>query len=99
MPPRADAGECVAGADFAMFLDDVAGLAQSRLPLGRQPSLPRLARDMLRRQARRVRKRGRQARSREERDLHQLRIALKKAALYGGVLRLAPILGKRWTAI
>jgi CHAD domain-containing protein len=53
-------------------------LAQTRLPLGRQPSLPRLARRMLRRGARRVKKRGRAAQSREERDLHQLRIALKR---------------------
>jgi CHAD domain-containing protein len=73
-----EAVECVSGADFAMFLDDVAALAQSRLPLGRQPKLPRLARRMLTRAARRVKKRGRQAQSREERDLHQLRIALKK---------------------
>jgi CHAD domain-containing protein len=73
-----DAAECVAGADFAMFLDDVAGLAQSRLPVGRQQSLPKLARRLLRRQARRVTKRGRKAQSREEGDMHQLRIALKK---------------------
>jgi CHAD domain-containing protein len=86
-----DVAECVGGADFAMFLDDVAGLAQTRLPLGRQKPLPKLARRMLRRGARRVRKRGRTAQSREERDLHQLRIALKRlrytaeffASLYG----------------
>jgi triphosphatase len=70
--------ECVASADFAMFLDDVAGLAQTRLPLGRQKTLPRLAGRMLRRQARRVKKRGRIAQSREERDLHHLRLALKR---------------------
>jgi triphosphatase len=73
-----EAAECVAGADFAMFLDDVAGLAQTRLPLGRQKTLPKLARRMLRRGARRVKKRGRTAQSRKERDLHHLRIALKK---------------------
>jgi CHAD domain-containing protein len=73
-----EAGECVAGADFAMFLDDVAGLAQSRLPLGRQRKLPKLAGRLLDRAARRVKKRGRTAQSREERDLHHLRIALKK---------------------
>ncbi len=73
-----EAAECVAGADFAMFLDDVAGLAQSRLPLGRQKKVPKLAGRLLSRAARRVKKRGRTARSREERDLHHLRIALKK---------------------
>jgi CHAD domain-containing protein len=73
-----EASECVAGADFAMFLDDVAGLAQSRLPLGQQRKLPRLAGRLLARAARRVKKRGRTAQSREARDLHHLRIALKK---------------------
>jgi len=74
----AEVSECVAGADFAMFLDDLATLAQSRLPLGRQKSLPQLAEEILRREARRVKKRGRTAQSRKERDLHHLRIALKK---------------------
>jgi CHAD domain-containing protein len=74
----ADAGECVAGADFAMFLDDLAALAQSHPPPGRQQSLSRLAGRLLQRQARQVRKRGRKAASREQRDLHRLRIALKK---------------------
>ena len=60
-----------------MFLDDLATLAQSRLPLGRQRTLPQLADEILRREARQV-KRGRKAQSREEADMHQLRIALKK---------------------
>ncbi|HEX3755313.1 MAG TPA: CHAD domain-containing protein [Rhizomicrobium sp.] len=73
-----EACECVTGEDFAMFQDDVAALAQSRLPLGRQQNLPGLAERLLRRQARRVKTRGRTAASREARDLHHLRIALKK---------------------
>jgi CHAD domain-containing protein len=68
----------VTGADFALFLDDIAALAQSRLPLGRDPRLPRVAARILDRQARRVKKRGRAARSGEAGDLHRLRIALKK---------------------
>jgi CHAD domain-containing protein len=73
-----EARGCVAGEDFTLFLDDIAALGQSRLPLGRPQKLPRLAQRILSRQARRVRKRGRKAASREPRDLHQLRIALKK---------------------
>jgi len=69
---------CVTSADFARFLDDVAALAQSHLPLGRERKLTRTAARILDRQARRVEKRGRAASSREEADLHRLRIALKK---------------------
>ncbi len=72
------AGDCVAGADFAQFLDDVAGLAQSRLPLAHDPRLPKVAARILARQNNRAVKRGRKARSRDEADLHRLRIALKK---------------------
>jgi CHAD domain-containing protein len=69
---------CIAGQDFAVFLDDVAGLAQSRLPLAHQTRLKPVARRILQRQAKRAKKRGRAARSHEEGDLHRLRIALKK---------------------
>src|SRR5580698_8491070 len=69
---------CIAGPDFAVFLDDVAGLAQSRLPLAHENRLRPMARRILERQARRAKKRGRAARSHEEGDLHRLRIALKK---------------------
>ncbi len=72
------ASACVAGADFAMFIDDVAALAQSRLPLAPGPRLKPLAARMLARQAARAGQRGRAARSHEEGDLHRLRIALKK---------------------
>ena len=69
---------CVAGEDFALFLDDVAGLAASRLPLAGDASLPKVARRILSRQWKRARKRGHAARNRDEGDLHRLRIALKK---------------------
>ncbi|MBW8707927.1 MAG: CHAD domain-containing protein, partial [Alphaproteobacteria bacterium] len=72
------AAACIAGGDFELFLDDVAALAASQLPLTRDKRLPRAARRMLDRQAARVKKRGRGARSAEEADLHRLRIALKK---------------------
>lgn len=69
---------CVAGEDFALFLDDVAGLAASRLPLAGDASLPKVAERILARQRKRTLKRGRTAASRDEGDLHRLRIALKK---------------------
>jgi CHAD domain-containing protein len=69
---------CVAGADFALFLDDVAGLAASRLPLAGTRELPKVARRILSRQRKRALKRGRTAKSGDERDLHRLRIGLKK---------------------
>lgn len=69
---------CIASQDFAMFLDDVAGLAQSRLPLAQDSRLRPMARRILQRQGKRAKKRGRAARSHEEGDLHRLRIALKK---------------------
>lgn len=69
---------CVAGADFALFLDDVAGLAASRLPLAGDRKLPKVARRILARQEKRAIKRGRKAKSGDEGDLHRLRIALKK---------------------
>jgi CHAD domain-containing protein len=72
------AGACIASPDFTLFLDDVAGLAQSRLPLARHNKVVPLAGRMLVRQAGRAKKRGRAARSHEEGDLHRLRIALKK---------------------
>jgi len=72
---------CVSGPDFALFLDDVAAIAASRLPLGRDHRLPRTAARILDRQWKRVKKRGRAAKGRadpDEADLHRLRIALKK---------------------
>ena len=69
---------CISGIDFERFADDVAALASSQLPLTRDQRLARTARRMLDRQVRRVKRRGKMARSREEGDLHQLRIALKK---------------------
>jgi CHAD domain-containing protein len=69
---------CIAGSDFELFADDVAALASSQLPLTRDQRLPRTARRMLDRQVRRVKKRGKTAASREEGDLHRLRIGLKK---------------------
>jgi triphosphatase len=72
------AGECVSGVDFALFLDDVAGLAQSRLPLAPDSRLPRVAARILARQCKRAVRRGHAARNRDEGDLHRLRIALKK---------------------
>ena len=72
------ASACIAGGDFAIFLDDIAGLAQSRLPLARDNRLAPMADRMLARQAARAKKRARAARSHEEGDLHRLRIALKK---------------------
>jgi CHAD domain-containing protein len=72
------AHNCVTSADFARFLDDVAALAQSRLPLDHGRKLPRTAVRILDRQARRAQKRGRAAKSGDEADLHRLRIALKK---------------------
>ena len=69
---------CVAGGDFALFLDDVAGLAASRLPLAGTRKLPKVARRILNRQQKRALRRGRTAKSGDEGDLHRLRIALKK---------------------
>lgn len=68
---------CIASPDFELFADDVAALASSHLPLTHR-RLSRTAARMLDRQVRRVKKRGRTARSRDEGDLHRLRIALKK---------------------
>ena len=69
---------CITGPDFAVFLDDVAGLAQSRLPLAPDSRLPRVAARILARQQKRAVKRGLAARNRDEGELHCLRIALKK---------------------
>jgi CHAD domain-containing protein len=69
---------CISSVDFDLFADDVAALAASQLPLSRIRRLPRTAERMLDRQVRRVKKRARIARSRDEGDMHRLRIALKK---------------------
>lgn len=69
---------CIASSDFERFTDDVAALASSRLPFSRDKRLSRAARRMLDRQCKRVKKRGKRAKSGREGDLHRLRIALKK---------------------
>jgi len=71
-------GETIVSEDFAHFLDDIAALSQSRLPLGRGEKIRPLARQMLKLAAQRVERRGRKAKNRDEADLHRLRIALKK---------------------
>ena len=69
---------CVTGADFEAFVDDMAALASSELPLTRQRRLPKTAARMLDRQMAQVTRRGKAARLREEAQMHRLRIALKK---------------------
>ncbi len=69
---------CITSADFERFTDDVASLASSSLPLSRDRRMGRAAMRMLDRQIARVKKRGKQARSGQEGDLHRLRIGLKK---------------------
>jgi len=68
---------CIASPEFELFADDVAALASSQLPLTHR-RLAKIAARILGRQVRRVRKRGHAARSREEGDMHRLRVALKK---------------------
>ncbi|HET7084194.1 MAG TPA: CHAD domain-containing protein [Rhizomicrobium sp.] len=70
--------QCITSADFDMFADDVAALASSQLPLSRNRRLPRTAERILDRQVKRVSRRAKVAKSREEGDMHRLRIALKK---------------------
>lgn len=69
---------CIASEDFSHFLDDIAALSQSRLPMGSGQGICRVARELLQEAAARVKKRGRAARGLEEGDLHRLRIGLKK---------------------
>jgi len=69
---------CITSTDFELFTGDIAALAQSQLPLTRRRRLSKTAARMLDRQVRRVKKRGKVAASREEADMHRLRIALKK---------------------
>jgi CHAD domain-containing protein len=88
-----EAHECVAGADFGLFTEDVAGLAHSRLPLARDPKLSRVAKRLLKRQQTRALKRGRKARDGDEAHLHGLRIALKKLRYTAEFL--APLYPKR----
>ncbi|HXS05232.1 MAG TPA: CHAD domain-containing protein [Rhizomicrobium sp.] len=84
---------CVAGDDFALFTEDVAGLAHSRLPLARDTKLSRVAKRLLDRQQARARKRGRKAKDGDEAHLHRLRIALKKLRYTAELL--APLYPKR----
>lgn len=69
---------CLASEDFSHLLDDVAALSRSRLPMGGEEKLKTVARGLLKTAAKRAQKRGRRARGLEERELHRLRIALKK---------------------
>ncbi len=84
---------CLASEDFSHLMDDVAALSQSRLPMGRGEKLKRVARRLLRTAARRVEKRGRLANGLEERDLHRLRIALKKLRYVAQAF--APLYGRK----
>lgn len=68
---------CIASEDFQQLLDDLSMLAQSRLPLDTRRIGP-VARKVLGRAAKRVKKRGKAARKGAEADLHRLRIGLKK---------------------
>jgi len=61
-----------------LTISPLKALASSQLPLTRNRRLPKTAERMLERQVKRVKKRGRTARSEDEGDLHRLRIALKK---------------------
>jgi triphosphatase len=69
---------CIASEEFRHLLDDIAALAQSRLPLGDGRGIRPVSRELLARAAKRVKRRGRQAQSGVEADLHSLRIGLKK---------------------
>jgi CHAD domain-containing protein len=69
---------CLASEDFSHLLDDVAALSRSRLPMGGEKKLKTVARGLLKTAAKRVRQRGRKARGLGERELHRLRISLKK---------------------
>jgi triphosphatase len=84
---------CLASEDFSHLLDDVAALSRSRLPMGGETRLKRVARDLLKSAARRVKKRGSKARDLEERELHRLRIALKKLRYVSQAF--APLYGRR----
>lgn len=82
---------CLASEDFSHLMDDIAALSQSRLPMGGDEKLRKVARRLLDTAAQRVKRRGKRARHLDERELHRLRIALKKlrylaqafAPLYG----------------
>ena len=85
--------DCVTGTDFAMFMEDVAALVHSRLPLAPDARLDHVAVRLLKRQQRRAAKRGKKAGSGEEGDLHRLRIALKKLRYTAEFL--APLYSKK----
>lgn len=88
-----EATDCISGADFALFTEDVAALAHSRLPLARDTKLSRVAARLLDRQQARALKRGRRARDGDEAHLHRLRIALKSLRYTAEFL--APLYPKR----
>jgi CHAD domain-containing protein len=91
----ASAQACIAGPDFEVFTDDIAALAGSQLPLTRDRKLPRIARRVLNRQCKRVKKRAKAAKSGKEGDLHRLRIGLKKLRYTAEFL--APLYPRRKT--
>ena len=76
---------CVTSADFAIFMDDIAALTvKNYLPLTlRRQKIKALADAALEDHFARARKRARAAGSLEERDFHDLRIALKKLRYAG----------------
>ena len=84
---------CLASEDFSHLLDDVAALSRSRLPMGGETKLKRVALGVLKGAARWVRKRGRKARGLDERELHRLRIALKKLRYVSQAF--APLYGRK----
>jgi len=73
-----DVAACIASPQFHHLLEDIAALAQSRLPLGDGRGVRPVARELLARAAKRVKRRGQQAQSGAEADLHFLRIGMKK---------------------
>jgi CHAD domain-containing protein len=89
----AEVETCLASEAFRHLLEDVAALSRSRLPIGADESLKRVARGLLKTAAKRVKKRGRKARRLEERDLHRLRVALKKLRYLAQAF--APLYAKR----
>ncbi len=86
---------CLASEDFSHLLDDVAALSRSNLPMDGGKKLKRVARGLLETAARRAEKRGRKARGLEERDLHRLRISLKKLRYVAQAF--APLYSKKKT--
>jgi len=73
-----DVRTCITSQEFHQLMEDIAALAGSRLPLGDGRGIRPVSRALLARAAKRVKRRGRQAKDGDEADLHYLRIGLKK---------------------